>query len=227
VSGSNRGFLFGYQQGGPVPDPTNGFTGWGVLPYMEGILGTGFGLAAIALDDYPDGGASAALYRSYLDDIVQWLIASGMNPVYGGLYSGSDFVGCVPPISSANRACNPGGYSGPRTLSLDVMRAFAMDYQNTGSPAVKAAANTLMSQMFSKPGTGGPNPDGYYISDFDGSFTTGTPPLGSAPKWAGQLCGFAEACDMWPAVSISIIDSTRHPTRVVGGAATSGKGTIP
>jgi hypothetical protein len=225
VSGTNRGFLFGYRQGGPDSDPTNGFTGWGALPYMEGLLGTAFGWDAMAMDGYD--APSAALFRKYLDDTVQWLITYGMNPSQGGLYSGTQFVGCVPPIPTTNRSCNPpGAISGSRALSLDVMRAFAMDYQNTGSPVVKTAADLLMSQMFSKPGTGGLNPDGYYISDFDGTFTSGIPPIGSAPKWAGQLCGYEEACDMWPAVRTAASVPVAS-LKIAGAVSTSGKITVP
>jgi hypothetical protein len=191
---------------------------------MEGILGTAFGLDAMALDGYD--ATSAALYRRYLDNIAKWLITDGINPFVGGLYAGSGFVGCVPPIALTNVACNGGSPTQNRTLSLDVMRALAMDYQNTGSPTVRAATDLLMSQMFSKPGTGGPNPDGFYISDFDGVFTTGIPPGGTAPKWAGQLCGFEEACDMWPAVR-SVSAGVFNPVKIVGAGDAKGNGTIP
>jgi hypothetical protein len=223
VSGSNRGYVMGYEEINPAGSPnTNGLVGWGILPYSEGMLGTGFGWAAMAMDGYD--APSAALFRSYLDDTVQWLITYGMDPLTGGLYYGSMFPGCVPPIAPGNVACGTTeNQSQTRTLSLDVMRAFSMDYQNTGSPTVKAAADALMSQMFSKPGTGGPNPDGFYISDFDGFFTTGGPPVGSAPKWAGQLCGFEETCDMWPAVRLGGINL---PFTIGGAVAVSGKGTI-
>jgi hypothetical protein len=151
-----------------------------------------------------------------------------VDPFQGGAYYGSMFVGCVPPIATTNVACNSGSPSQTRTVSLDVMRALSMGYQNTGNPMIKATADLFMSQMFSKPGTGGPNPDGFYISDFDapGGFTSGAPPLGSAPKWAGQLCGFEEACDMWPAVRIGATVSW-NPSKITGEVATSGKGTLP
>ncbi len=226
LSGSNRGFLMGYPEINPPGlANTTGLVGWGVQPYMAGILGTGFGFAAMAMDGYD--APSAALYRSYLDDTVQWLIQFGMDPLTGGMYYGSYHIGCVPPIPAGNVACGTTeSQSQTRTLSLDVMRAFAMDYQNTSSPAVRTAADTLMSQMFSKPGTGGPNPDGFYISDFDGSYITGLPPLGAAPKWAGQLCGFAEACDMWPAVRLGAPASAKF-ANIVGLVAIAGKGTVP
>ena len=78
-----------------------------------------------------------------------------------------------------------------------------MDFLTFGNPTVKSTMDTLMSQMFSKPGTGGLNPDGFYIGDFDpsGLFVSGIPPAGTAPKWTGQGCGYTEACDIWPALA--------------------------
>lgn len=205
TSGSNKGFLVGYYLGATTPDPTGGFVGWGIQPYQQGILGAAFGWAAMAMADGGFDLSAATTYRGYLHDTVMWQINNGFNPAYGGLYAGSEYIGCIPPISAGNAACNPGGYTGSRTLSLDIMRAFAMDYQNSANTTVRTGADLLMSQMFSKPGTGGPNPDGFYLSDYDypnGTFVSGPPPTGTAPKWAGQLCGFEEACDMWPAVRI-------------------------
>jgi hypothetical protein len=179
-----------------------------MLPYMDGLLGIAFDLAAKA--DPSD----ASTFNTLLDDAVQWLISYGITPDNGGLYNGSLFVGCIPPIF--NTTTGPaaqcygtanGPFSGPtspsqnRTLSMEVIKALARDYAAFGSAAVKATADLLMSQAFSKPGTGGPNPDGFYISDYDvgGGFVNGLPPLGSAPKWMGEGWGWAEPV-IWSAV---------------------------
>lgn len=206
TSGTNKGYLFGYFQGdGNVTTASNGFMGWGILPYSQGLLGTAFGWAAKAMDDGGFDPASAITYRQYLHETVQWLRANSLNTISGGLYSGSQFVGCIPPIALTNIGCQSADQSGTRSLSLDIMRDLSMDYLQNGSPsATLSTADLLMSQMFSKPDTGGPNPDGFYITGFNptGTYVTGTPPGGSAPKWAGQLCGYEEACDMWPAARL-------------------------
>lgn len=206
TSGSNKGYLVGYFQGDiAVPTPSNGFIGWGILPYSQGILGTSFGWAAKAMDDGAFDPAAAILYRQYMHETVTWLQNYALNPISGGLYSGTLFVGCIPPISSSNVGCFSGDISGARTLSLDVMRDLSMDYLQNGQPsATFTTADLLMSQMFSKPGTGGPNPDGNYINQYDGFYTDPSilPPVGQQPIWAGQLCGFEEACDMWPAARL-------------------------
>jgi hypothetical protein len=200
------------------------FVGWGVQPFMMGHLAQAFGTAAKAMRDYdPD---SEALFNTYMDNAVQWLITYGTNPDLGGFYSASMHVGCVPPISSSNLPCYPAGASASsaRTLATEAMRAYAMDYQVTGSPTVKAAADALMDRFFSKPGTGGPNPDGFYLSDYEntGFFMFGTPPNGTAPKWAGVLCGYTEACDTWPAARIAPLASATG-TQVKGSVAVRGK----
>ena len=197
--------------------------GWGGPPVFVGLLGIAFDLAAKA--DPSD----ATTFNSLLDDAVQWIIQYGITPDNGGLYNGSLRVGCIPPIfhtdTSTAAQCYGtanGPFTGPvspsqsRTLSMEVIKAFARDYAVFGSSVVKATADRLMSQAFSKPGTGGPNPDGFYVSDFDvtGGFMNGTPPLGSAPKWMGEGWGWAEPA-IWSAARTAAF-----------GTAFNGAGTI-
>ena len=54
--------------------------------------------------------------------------------------------------------------------------------------------------MFSKPGSGGPDPDGYYVNslnDVTGWYMAGTPPMGKSPKWFGVFFGFGDSA-AWP-----------------------------
>jgi hypothetical protein len=97
-----------------------------------------------------------------------------------------------------------------RQLTAEAMRAFSFDFQYFGTNA--ATANLQMSRMFSKPGTGGPNPDGYYLTGYD----LATNPPGwyvqgngdPRAKWAGQLAGFSEAAVTWPGV-VALMNSRR------------------
>ena len=200
-----RGYLIGYPQGGGSTAATAGFVGWGIQPYALGILGEGFFLAGDAISTYDP--ANAAIYKQHGDAIVQWLISKGSNPAYGGFYNGTYVVGCTPPVSPTNIACYCGGCSsvadsGTRLGPLEASRAFSEDYLVFGSAATKTAMDAFFDEMFSKPGTGGPNADGYYLNQYDpgGLFVSGVPPAGTAPKWTGQACGYTEGCDMWPAV---------------------------
>jgi hypothetical protein len=216
---SGAGFQFG----------SAGLVGWGIQPFMEGHLGLAFHYASLAMAGYD--APSAATYASYRDSLVAWEFSYGYNPTAGGLYNGTLFPGCATfPLSSSGpvAGCYPVGVtqSQARTLSLDIMRFLADSYAATPQPATLTLGNLLMSQMFSKPGTAGPNPDGFYLSDLDvgGTFVTGTPPLGSAPKWAGELCGYMAACSAWPAATLSL--SQPIGTAVRGSGSISGNGNV-
>lgn len=200
TSGSNRGYVVGYWQG---PGATE--MAWGVLPYQVGMLGASFYESAYLMDGYD--APSAALYRIYGANTVDFSIQYGQAPLpVGSIYSSSLTIGCTRPTT--NPVCDISTvmppYSDSRTLSLDILKAYVLRYQDDGDSATKTNADLLMSQMLSCPGSGGPNPDGYCISAFlpGGGYVTGTPPLGMAPKWAGQLAGYEQLADMWPAVRI-------------------------
>jgi hypothetical protein len=99
--------------------------------------------------------------------------------------------------------CYPAGASASqlRTLSAETIRALSAAYKHSPSANLKGDLDQLISQMYSKPGTGGLNPDGQYVNDLDditGSYLIGTPPLGTAPKWFGEFFGFPNTGD-WAA----------------------------
>ena len=203
TSGTNKGFVVGYPQNG------DGFVGWGTQPTYTGHLGQAFYLASLAMAGYDS--PSQTTFLSYMDAAVQLAIASG-NPGLGGLYNGVYMVGCTPPIASSNVPCYPQGStaSAQRSLALELPRAFVNDYQTFHSATVRNAMNTYMSQMFCQTTVTSPNggcvSDGNYLNGFlagSGLYVTGTPPNGMAPKWAGQLCGYTEACDSWAVIALS------------------------
>lgn len=191
-TGTDKGYVFG----------TGNFVGWGAQPFMEGLLATAFSMAASALDGYNN--TARDLFHHYTADAVQWIRTYGINrDSTGGAFTGAQFPGCIPPIPSTDRMCYPAGAtpSQNRTLAAELMRALGAAYAHSPSADLKADGDRLMSQMFSKPGTGGPNPDGFYVSDWDdvtGTYLTGTPPLGIAPKWFGEFFGFSNTGD-WAA----------------------------
>ena len=214
----NRGFVFGF----------NYLVGWGVQPWTMGHLGQAFAFAAAAMEGYD--ASAKLLFEQYLDDVVQLVVQSGINTELGGLYNAILLPGCTQfPIPSTDVACFPKGAAATqtRTLALEMMRAMTMDYQVTGDLAVHHAADRLMSYLFSKPDTGGPMADGKYLSDYDdgGAFITGKPPLGTAPKWVGQLCGYTEGCSIWPAVRDPSISLNNPRTR--GRELNRGQVTLP
>jgi hypothetical protein len=80
----------------------------------------------------------------------------------------------------------------------EAFRAVSMAYQHTGTAAYKTLGDTWFSAMFSKPGTGGPNPDGIYLDQLDpyGDDVSGSP---AEPKWFGFHFGWS-ALATWPII---------------------------
>jgi hypothetical protein len=178
-----------------------GMNGWGAQPFMMGVLGGAFDLAARALEGSDP--ANAALAHSYTVDAANWIRNYGYQPSTKGLYYGAGMVNCQPPISDDSPYCSSGtatGPGGPRVLSAEglraIMRAYAFNHDNE----LAALADTLYAAMFSKPDTGGLNPDGYYIDALDdtGWYMSGPPPAQAAPKYFGMFFGFS-GLSAWPA----------------------------
>ena len=234
TTGCGKGFVIGYPEGYTNVGQTtySGFIGWGWQPYAQGHLAQAFFLAADAMTGYSDDPTAKATYQGYGDSTVQALLTYGLQPyspagptVPGGLYNGAWFVGCNSfPIPQSNVPCFPyqsdPGHdpAGDRIIATELMRAFAEDYLVFGSGTVKTATDGLMSRLFSKPGTGGPNPDGYYLDQFEPgtliyNCTPGVTPSCNPPgyfpwpKWTGQLAGYTEAVDMWPAARMQVAPS--------------------
>ena len=187
----------GWALSGPL---VAGLLGWGVQPYMLGIAGTAFDYAARAIADTDP--TTSALAHSYTVSAANWLKTNGYWPDEKGLYYGAGFVNCQAPISDSNAVCTAGNtQSAARTLSSEVMRAVGTAYAYSGDSSLQLFGDTLYSAMYSKPGTGGPNPDGYYVSDWDdvwGWYMYGAPPAGKAPKYFGMFFGFGDN-STWPA----------------------------
>jgi len=103
-------------QRGYAIESSSGIPGWGVQPFMVGLLAQSFFHAAQAMAGY-DGGAQS-LYLQY-GHIATEEAVSGITPDQGGLYNAAYFPGCVPPMyntSSGTQLYCYGGvgpYQGP------------------------------------------------------------------------------------------------------------------
>ena len=179
--------------------PTAGLLGWGSQPFLMGIAGMAFDYAARAVADTDP--TTSALAHSYNVSAANWLKTYAYWPLRKGLYYGSGFVNCQAPISDSNPFCTGlNNASQARTLSAEIMRTLGTAYAYSGDSSLQAFGDTLYSAMFSKPGTGGPNPDGSYITDWDdvfGWYMYGAPPVGKAPKYFGMFFGFGDG-STWP-----------------------------
>jgi hypothetical protein len=198
--------VHGYVLGG-----SNQIIGYGQEPFTLGILATAFDLAGQAIAGTDP--VTSALAHSYNVAAVNWLKTTAYWPARKAIYYQAGELNCQPPISDSNAACTDGNNaSQARTLSGMIMRAVGAAYAYSGDPSLLSFGDLLFSAMYSKPGTGGPNPDGSYISDLDdtGYYMTGAPPQGSAPKYFGMFFGFGDN-STWPAYRIGqqLTPSTR------------------
>jgi hypothetical protein len=202
ITGTGKGFAW-------APDPASGlsntFLGWGQQPYAQGIAGLAFHLAARALDGYDN--VARDTYYGYAERSAEWLVNRGMDTTsgQGGMYLGV-FYPCGFPVTTMDLMCGNPTYTPDqrRQLSAEVIRSLGQVYARTGAAYLVTAGDTLMSQMFSKPGTGGPSEDGFYLKEMNnkGFQISGTPPIGTAPKWTGQSFGFPLGGSSWPALRI-------------------------
>lgn len=231
TSGTNWGFSMEFN--GAV-------LGWGAQCYAVGISVQSHYLAADSMAGFD--APSQAKFLSYGRIGAKWIANNCIIPSpQGGLYYFPFAPGCTPPIAftqntqgcygggpiSSNSPTQP-GKSVTRDLAVEVLDALAKAYADVGNNApdratLLTAGDLLMSQMFSKPGTGGLGGDGFYASDYDevtGSFITAIPP---AAKWAGELCGQSAGCYAWPASRMGAI---ARPNPLSGNATVSGNGRV-
>jgi hypothetical protein len=186
--------------GWALPEPNAGMVGYGAQPFVQGILGTAFHLAGQALA--ASDPANAALAESYNVGIANWIRQYGYWESAKGMFFGAGFVNCHNPAQDADVFCT--GENGPgeaRVLNAESLRSVMTAYAYSGDPALKTFGDKLYSAMFSKPGAGGPDPDGLYVdalNDGNGWYMTGVPPIGKAPKYFGMFFGFG-ALSGWPA----------------------------
>jgi hypothetical protein len=180
-------------------------TGWGVQPFIEGILGLAFGFTAEAIAD--SDATNAAQARNYVTAIANWQRTYGFRGAVDGMQYFAGTVDCMPPIPETSTWCTAGNNpSQARTLNAETLRSVMLAYSYTRDSDLLAFGDTLYNAMFGKPGTCPANsslclPDGNYVSDLNdvwGYYMSGTPPAGRAHKWFGMFFGIGAAAD-WPA----------------------------
>jgi len=188
--------------------PNDCFVGYGTQPFMIGILGFAFEMAAqaIAVSDP----TNAALARQYVVDIANWEENYGYRPSIKGLQYIANTVDCPVPINDSWTWCTSDyNQSQGRTLALEALRAVTLAYRDTRNVALGAFGTTLYNAMWAKPGTCPSGStlcvsDGFYLDDWDnwtGWYMSGTPWNNLWHKYFGMSFGIGAGAD-WPAVRI-------------------------
>jgi hypothetical protein len=182
-------------------------TGWATEPFMEGILGAAFDLAAKAVTN--SNPTVAALAHGYNVTAANWIKNYAYWPAAKGLYYYAGGVECQLPIADTNTVCTVGNSPGQaRTLSAEAVRGLSAAYSYSQDQTLKTFIDTLYNAMWAAPGScpSGSTlcvPDGSYIDPLnDGQYMIAAPAvssLGNATpwKWFGDFFGF-NAESSWP-----------------------------
>src|ERR1017187_6537370 len=176
--------------------------GFGVQPFMEGILSIGFDMAAKALAaDDPTNSALAAQFHL---DSVNWMKNVGYQASALGMHY---WLGplCTSDIYVSNQC------DGGQDLNFESNRAAALAYARSGNTAYRDFSDLMFNNYWAKPGT---FPIGssvcvetasYGAANFDdtGFYMTDPSPGGRGSKWFGGAWGFSAAASI-PRSSISV-----------------------
>ena len=173
--------------------------GWTSQPFMTGLLGAAFDLAAKAVADVSP--TTAALAHSYDVAVANWIRDYAYRPATKGVWY---FVGgpdCTPPLTESNIYCTGNlDNAGSRTLSAEAIRGVMFAYAYNHDPSLKTLGDELYNAMWAKPATCPSEstlcvPDGSYLSGMDdgGYMISGGPPVDLATpwKWLGMFFGFS------------------------------------
>jgi hypothetical protein len=169
------------------------YAGFGTQPFMLGILGEFFHQAYIALNMDPQYAASAALAKSYLADATNWIVTTGVEQNWRGLWYMVGAGTCGPPNPADPNCANPDMPSS-RSLSGEVLGTLSLGYLDNPSATLKAQIDNLFSAVYAKYPTD-PGYDGVYLSSMDlGGYNYST----ANPKWQGFFFGMGRNA-AWPA----------------------------
>jgi hypothetical protein len=178
TSGSGRGWQ------------NNNLVGPGTQPFMMGIAAEAFNLAYLATGD--------SRARQLVIDSANWIAQSGYRASMRGLYYGRKFVNCEP-IKENIPNCSDDHAEDARFYSGEVINAFSQAYLLTGDPSLRTMGDNLFGAMFGKPGFGGPQSDGIYLTEIDDG---GLAFSSKKAKDFGFFYGFGQAWT-WLAARIS------------------------
>ena len=170
--------------------PGTQWIGFGTQPFMLGITGQFFNQSYLALSQDTQYAATAALVKSYVVDVANWLTTTGTYAPARGLWYGVGFGVCTgtnPAMLACYSNSSPSDINGSRELSPEVLGALAMGYSYAPSAGLQAAIDNLFSAVYAKYPTD-PGYDGTYAQDMDplnSGFFWGT----MNPKWLGFFWG--------------------------------------
>lgn len=178
--------------------------GWCTQPFMNGLMGTAMGLAAVALDDgahdtYRD------TYKTIANNLGTFLATTGRSTRTGLQYFYTPLCGAPPPTS--DEMCNLASsfnVQQMRSLSAEATMPLMQSWARTGTLSYKTASLTLNAEMYCKASTNclqSTTVD--YLTDLNpgGQYVSGTPPTGMWPKWFGEFMGFTEGDIAQPALT--------------------------
>jgi hypothetical protein len=193
-----HGWALGTNLGFPV-------VGYGQSPFTEGLLAEAFDLAAKSITSaYP---VTALVAHGYSVDAARWIMSTGYRSTTKSVYYTAGYVNCQPPIPELNNGCtNNYDADGARVISAEAIGGIARAYAYSKDASLKAGADLLFNAMWAKSTTCPANStlcvsDGSYVISYDDGqwYMAGPPPIGSAPKWFGQMAGFP-SLSSWPAI---------------------------
>ena len=193
-----------------ISSPSNDtpFIGYGSYVYMQGLMAMAFDYAAKALAISDP--TNSALARSYNLSSANWIKTYGYEPSQKAIYYGAQYVNCQAPIQEGPYSPCTAGWTGSaaRVISSEAIRGLMAAYAYSKDPSLGAFIDVLYNAMWAKPTTCPVGstvcvPDGIYMDQFDpgGVDISGTPPLGAAPKWFGQMWGISSLAS-WPATRL-------------------------
>jgi hypothetical protein len=185
------------------------WVGFGIQPYMLGIVGQFFNQTAIALSMDSQYSGTAALAKSYVVDVANWLVKYGVQPGTRGLWYGVGYGVCAG-ANPTDPSCNSGNVIAARELNPEVLSTLALAYSFSPSPALFAGVDNLFSAVYAKYPTD-PGYDGTYASDMDGwNLQTDN------AKWFGFYWGVGRN-DAWPSVRQGGLAASQAGTVFVAG----------
>lgn len=177
-----------------------GQAGMGSQPFIMGILGWAFHLAADAIDETDH--VTAVGYRSRARSILRWLRTYGMHPVTKGMRYGVGYSNCQGLDISPAYGCWSSDSKNERSYNIELMNLISRDALAFGSEEAPGFADELYTATYGKTGYASPMPgDGYFAEALDESGYTWS--LDLATKSFGQAWGVGGG-QTWPAVRLML-----------------------
>jgi hypothetical protein len=199
------------------------FVGPGSQPYGIGILAASFMLASQAL--LSTSPANAALYSNYGIGLANWLRTKAWQSSSKSMYYWVGLAECTAPIPDNTPPCsvdptNVNNVSGQRFYNGQSSAGLIAAFRYSRDATLGAFTDAVFSAMFSKPGTGGPSPDGNYITGLDDAGFYLSTVVSQTNKAAGELLGGVGLQPSWSGVRIPLVPS--HGTSIVGAYVVGG-----